>query len=144
MVKCCLLYTSLSTTAFRPEKLLFSSFMMRAKFVVRTDTSCSIRAVSYTHLQCWRSGRWHWLSRRASYGIRRMYFLSGYYWFFCCWAAASGACFFAISKGRAHFWNRQSSKSKAVWMATRMYDWTATGRENFTVCFTPLMHWRQF
>lgn len=51
---------------------------------------------------------------------------------------------FAISKGRARFWNRQSSKSKAVWMATRMHDWTATGRENFTVCFTPLMHWRQF
>lgn len=51
---------------------------------------------------------------------------------------------FAISKGRARFWNGQSSKSKAVWMATRMHDWTATGRENFTVCFTPLMHWRQF
>lgn len=51
---------------------------------------------------------------------------------------------FAISKGRARFWNRQSSKFKAVWMATRMHDWTATGRENFTVCFTPLMHWRQF
>ena len=93
---------------------------------------------------CWRSGRWHWLSRRASYGIRRMCFLSGYCWFFCFWAAVSGACFFAIFKGRARFWNRQSSKSKAVWMATRMHDWTATGRENFTVCFTPLMHWRQF
>ena len=75
---------------------------------------------------------------------RRMYFLSGYYWSFCFWAAVSGACFFAISKDRAHFWNRQSSKSKAVWMATRMHDWAATGRENFTVCFTPLMHWRQF
>ena len=35
-------------------------------------------------------------------------------------------------------------KTKAVWMATRMHGWTATGRENFTVCFTPLMHWRQF
>ena len=70
--------------------------------------------------------------------------LLDYCWFFCCWAAASGAFFSAISKGRARFWNRQSSKSKAVWMATRMHDWTATGRENFTVCFTPLMHWRQF
>ena len=47
---------------------------------------------------------------------------AGYYWFFCFWAAASGACFFAIFKGRARFWNRQSSKSKAVWMATRMHD----------------------
>lgn len=64
--------------------------------------------------------------------------------FFASGRLSLGRAFFAISKGRARFWNRQSSKSKAVWMATRMHDWTATGRENFTVCFTPLMHWRQF
>jgi len=34
----------LSTTSFRPEKLRFNSFRIRAKFVIRTGTSCSIRA----------------------------------------------------------------------------------------------------
>lgn len=77
---------------------------------------------------------WH-TTHAFSFGLLLVFLLLGG----CLWDVL-----FAISKGRARFWNRQSSKSKAVWMATRMHDWTATGRENFTVCFTPLMHWRQF
>lgn len=37
---------SRSTTSFRPEKLLFSSFKIRAKLVIHTGISCSIKALA--------------------------------------------------------------------------------------------------
>ena len=77
-----------------------------------------------------------WYTTHAfSFGLLLVFLLLGG----CLWGV-----FFRYFQRQRALLEQAVQQIKAVWMATRMHDWTATGRENFTVCFTPLMHWRQF